>query len=241
METPSSLELTLEHMKCLSNLKFQLLECVYDGRPIAERYMKGDDIIHVHGLAGDYRFYGTWRPSDADWAGKNCKVAVFVGIGDTGECLRPIASVTRLQPLDRCNMLVADTFESSLPVGPEALFRILNKKLRALYDLAGIEASQVINQVIQSGSQIVDDLPNEKTDDWWYGFDIDREYHSTASHPFLSTIWQSGDYWLTLNDNTIVYCLEDGINSTVQIRQVYTCPSNPLIRAIERLHLLYST
>ncbi len=161
----NSLELRLERIKRLSNLKFQLLESVYDRRSVVERYVDGDIVIHVHGFASDYRFCATWHRGDDDWAGNPCKVPVFVGIGEIAEYLRPLASITRLQPLDHCNMLVADTFEPGVPPTLEDLWFIIDRKLCTLDDLLGIELSQVIYKVVQSRPQVVDGFPNENTDD----------------------------------------------------------------------------
>jgi len=165
------LELRLERIKCLSNLQFQLLEYVYDRRSIAERYVDGGVTLHIHGFAtGDYRFCATWRRVDDGRAGNNCKVHVFVGIGESLDEFRPLASLARLQPLDCCNMLVADTFEKGVSPTPELLYAMLDGKLRFVFDLASIEASQLIDKIIQGGSQIVDGFSNENTNDGGIGF-----------------------------------------------------------------------
>ena len=82
-----SLEFRLERIKRLGNLHFELLECFYNGRSIAERYVDGDVLLHVHGLASDYRFCATFGKRDVDWEANNCETLVFVWVGDIPEYL----------------------------------------------------------------------------------------------------------------------------------------------------------
>ena len=231
-----SLELRIEQMKCLSNLQFQLLESVhaYDGRSLSELYLNGETILHIHGLASDYRFCATLRNAkDSEGEGYS-KPHVFVRIRQLSESACPVASVIGLQPLNNCDMFVADAFELGFAPSSEDLFAIINNKLRAIFDFARIRACQLIDEVIQGSSQVVNDFPNEDFDnvgDW-----LSREF--TISHDKLNpfAIFRDEKLWFALNDNVITHSLAECINPTIQIRQMYACPSNPIISAIQRVH-----
>ena len=239
MKPESALELRLEGIKRLGNLQLKLLECVYGRRPIAERYANGDATLHIHGSAGHYLFCAEWRRRDVELTSDRYEVPVFVGIGQGLEHTRPVTSVERLQSLDRCNMLITDTFEKGIAPSPETIFSILNRKLRSVYDIADVQLSQVIDEVIQGGPQVIGDLANEYADDRW---DLRCEWHGhrpdDTNH--LTSLYDQG-LCCVLTDDTITVFLTEDISSTIQIRQVYACPSHPLISAIERLHMLWST
>lgn len=233
-----SLKLRLEHIKHLGNLKMELLKSFYDGRSIAERYINGEILLHVHGFASDYRFCATWRQGDGDSPCNSNEVPVFVWVGNLSEDARPIASIARLQLLDSCNMYIADTFETVLSPPIENLFAIIDGKLCFIYDLLGVKASQLIDQVIQGSSQIIDGFANEnasKMRNWLHDIGC-----RTLDPINLMSIWKDNNCWLALNDNAITYHLAEGVDPLLQICQVYSCPSSPLISAIEWVHdMLY--
>lgn len=235
----NSLELRIEGMKCLSNLQFQLLQSVYvhDGRSIAELYMNGESILHIHGLTSDYRFCATLRNAISDGGFGYSKVHVFVRVGQTLENMCPVTSVIRLQPLDNCDMFIADTFEMEVTPSLESLYGIMNRKLCAIYNRARIKICQLIDEVIQGSSQVVDDFSNEDADNVWHWFN--RELCITKDNLSPFTIFRNKNLWFAFNDNVITDSLAECINPAIQIRQVYACPSNPLISAIQRLHMLY--
>ncbi|KPK20154.1 MAG: hypothetical protein AMJ70_08390, partial [Dehalococcoidia bacterium SG8_51_3] len=63
MGIEKSIERRVEQIKCLSNLKFQLLKSIYGDNEssLGELYMNGESILNVHGLIGKYRFCATLR------------------------------------------------------------------------------------------------------------------------------------------------------------------------------------
>lgn len=234
-----SLELRLERIKGLSNLRRKLLECFYDrrSRSIDERYRDGEAELHVHGLIGDYRFCATWRYGEDHGVHDCCQVPVFVGVGDVSENACPLTSVAGLQPLERCDMYIAQSLETTRSPTAEALFGVLDKKLCAIYGVAGIETGQLIDQIIQRGPQVVDHLADENANDVRYRAEGDTR--RTKYYQNLASIWQKAGCWLALNNDCITYFLADGLDPSLQIRQVFACPLDPLIRAIERVHHLY--
>ena len=230
------LELRLEHAKRLGNLQFQLLQSVYihDGRSIAELYMNGEAVLHIHGLTSDYRFCATLRNAIYDGGFGYSKPPVFVRIGQFSEGACPVASVIRLQPLNYCDMFAADSFEKGTTPSLETFYGILNRKLRAVFNLAGVQACQLIDEVIQSSSQVVSDFPNEDFNNVGHWLNVE----SCTTHDVLDffTFFRDERLWFAFNNNVITHSLAECIDHTIQIRQVYACLSNPLISAIERMH-----
>jgi len=137
------LELRLEHIKCLSNIQFKLLQSVCDVHPIAERY----------------------------------------------------------------------------------------RKLCSIYDIAGINLSQLIDKIIQRGTQIIDDLSGKYAE--YLGGRPYWESGTTQNALDLSTIWEKEGCWLAWNDNCTTFFLPEDVTPSLEIRQVYPCPFNPLISAIK--------
>lgn len=158
---------------------------------------------------------------------------VFVRIGEFSNKLCPITSFVRLQPLDSCNMVITNAFEVGITPTIETIFRFLDGKLSAILDRSRIEACQLIDQIVKSGSQIVDDLAYNDADDIWNS----RGFKFKHSEDIASFIMR---LWIGMYNNTIAYRLTKDIDPTIQIKQVFICPINPLISAIQRVHdMLY--
>jgi len=153
------LELRIEQFKRISNIQHKLLKSFYDGRSVVERYLDGSIAIHIHLFTRNNHIFMTTIKSNASIMSDSCKSFVFVGVGESFNEFRPIASIVRLQPLKHCNV-----FPCQSPKVPflslEVLFRIYNDKLRLLYDTLGIITGQLIDQVIQSFSQGLYNVPN---------------------------------------------------------------------------------
>ena len=231
-----SLELRIEITKSLGNFQFQLLKSFYNGYSISENYLNGCNIIHVHGLFGNNGFCATYLRSNPDRAVNDSELPVLVWVGDRGECLRPFTSTERLQPLDSCNLAFGKSFETTFSLTEKHIRAILDKKLRAIYDILGIKAGQLINEVIESGTQVIDNFANKDTKPKRLvrGWD----FNDSKSSPFFPN-WRSQSYSLCLYHNTIQLLLADNINPMLQVNQVFACPTDPLISAIQRVHMLY--
>jgi len=229
----SLLELRLERIKRFSNLRLQLLQSVYvhDGRTCAELYMDGSAVIHIHGVVGATRFCARLQNVNSILRGglRYCEFPVFVGVGEVSNQLCPITSIIRLQLLDSCDMFSAQTFEIASAPTPEDILAVLDRKLSFLLNRAGIKACKLIDEIIEGRPQVIDDFPNENLDDMRNFGDFNFE----RSNDIASLVRR---FWLTINDNTIAYSLAEDVNPTIQIRQVFICPSNPLISAIEWVH-----
>ncbi len=66
-----SLELALEDSKKFSNLRYELLQLLYDRRTIAERYLNGEACVHIHPLAGEYGICAAWPNRETNWVANN--------------------------------------------------------------------------------------------------------------------------------------------------------------------------
>lgn len=236
----NSLKLRLEGIKCLSNLQFKLLEYFYgnNGLPTSKLYASGEFGIHVHGVARGYRFCAILeriREGNTNRGLGDSEVPVFVRIGKVSEDACPIASVIRLQPLNQCNMFIAKSFKEGVTPSPESLFHIFNRKLRSIYNLLGIQTCQLIDEVIEGRTQIINNFSDENTND--KGGWINTDGCTTQIEPDALSTFRNNKFWLALNGYVITYACTEDIDPTVQIRQVYACPTNPFISTIERLHL----
>ncbi len=239
----SPLELRLETIKSLDNFEYKLLKCFYNGRSILENYLKRENVLHVHGLVGNKGFCATYLRADNNRAIHNGKSSVFVGIGDISKPSRPLATIERLQPLDSCDVFRANssekfTFPFSFDTTDSAVkcfWRVLDWKLRSLYILLGIEAGQRINEVIKSGSEVIDYFADKNAEllrhgDW-----------TTSDIADINELipFNRAPYTLVINRNTIYLILAKGLNPSFQVTEVFTCPIDPLISAIQRVHMLY--
>jgi hypothetical protein len=242
----SPLELRLEISKSRSNFEYQLLECFYNRHTtISENYLKVLNVIHVHGMFGNRGFCARYWKCNSKRAFKETQFPVFVRVGDSIESFRPFTSIERLQSLDSCDVFRAYSSEiSAFPIifdatdSPvERFFRVLNWKLRSLYVLLGIEAGQLINKVIESGTEVIDDFAYDNTTYSWGEFwGESKDKIGNGTNPSISL---SRPYKLCLLGSTLEILLEKDINSLFQIQQVFTCPKDPLISAIQRVHTLY--
>jgi len=227
------LELRLEHMKSLSNIQHKLLKSFYDGRPVTERYLDRSVAIHIHVFTSKDCFCLTSIKAEGDRMFNSREMLVFVRIGEVLEELRPVASLVRLQPLEHCNVFWGQS--SKMPqVTPEILFRIYNNKLRFIYNALGVEAGQLIDKVLQGFPQALDGLPDEPA-----GPRRSRKinWETGGANRYLPLLPLDIDVpLLILQGNVIGYHFDEGLNLGPESVQVFPCPVNLLISAIERLH-----
>lgn len=234
----SSLELRLEYFKSKSNIQHKLLKAFYDGRPISERYLDGSVAIHVHLFASKDCLCVT--AVNADYAGmsESGEMPMFVWVGKVAEKSRPVTSCVRLQPLEHCNVLSSESAEMP-QISLELLLRIYNDKLGFLYDALGIKASQLIDKVFKSNPQIGYGVSNQPANSCWCG-EIDRETSSTERN-LTSLAPDIHNAHLILQGNVICHNFGEGANFRPEGVQVFPCPVNPLISAIEWMHRSNST
>jgi len=242
----SPLELRLEISKSRSNIEYQLLNCFYNRQTtISENYLKVLNVIHVHGMFGNRGFCARYWKCNSKRAFKETQFPVFVRVGNNSKSFRPFTSIERLQPVDSCDVFRANSSEiSAFPIifdatdsPPERFFRVLNWKLCSLYLLLGIEAGQLIDKVIESGTQVIDDFAYDDTTYSWGEFwGESKNKIGNGTSPPLSF---RRPYKLCLFGSTLEILLEKDTDSLFQVQEVFTCPKDPLISAIQRVHTLY--
>ena len=171
----SSLEVLLEVGKRISNFRLDFLDCLYDRRPVFERYLAGDVDLHLHGRVPSYGMVCVTLEAQAS---RNVpfetgvdvksavvtdadKVPVFIGVGTITEPGCPLASVVRLQPLNCCDMGGVKSYEESGRVAAKDIWVAFNGKLRAALFRAGIKFSEFEHQIVHSGSEIVENLSDQ--------------------------------------------------------------------------------
>jgi hypothetical protein len=239
----SPLELRLEISKSLSNVEYQLLQCLYNRRSVLENYLKRENVLHVQGLVGEKSFCAIYLRADNNRTVHNGKLSVLVGIGDISKPFRPLATIERLQPLDSCDVFRANSSEKPIfPLSCDAtdsvvkcFWRVLNWKLRSLYLLLGLEAGQFINKIIESSPKVIDDFADKNAE-----FFRNRDW-ATSDIADINELTPFGrvSYTLVINGNTTNLILAKDLNPPFQVTEVFACPIDPLISAIQRVHILY--
>ena len=159
-----ALEFRLERLKKISDLRDQTIRDYFDGVPkdtkrgmcaYWDNYLNGTDEFHLHlntvrPLCLTYRSavatagkHGTGTHNRDTKAGTSrSEFPMLVWIREVAEKLRPITPVVRLQPLDCCDMCAAETLKSGRYVFREFLWFIVDRKLSAVLNDAGIMPSQ---------------------------------------------------------------------------------------------------
>jgi hypothetical protein len=167
---------------------------------------------------------------------------MLVRIGDISKLSYPLATVERLQPLNSCDVFRANSFEKfTFPFNFDAtdsavkcFWRVLDWKLRSLYVLFGIEASQFINEVIESSPKVINDFTDKDAE-----FFRNRDWASSDIADINELVFDMVPYTLIIDGNTINIILAKDLNPSFQVTEVFACPIDPLISTIQRVHMLY--
>ena len=182
-----SLELRLERINRLGNLQAEVLKGFHDKTSIGKRYIDGVldvriDIKLISADSGEYcareifEAAGRNELHDADSAAttvNRCKLPVFVWVGEFSQGFRPCGSHVRLELLNGVDLRVAESRQIGLNPSGKALLRVFgvnsivfDRELRSRLFTPGILPRQFVDEVIQRGSQIVNDLTcdNSKID-----------------------------------------------------------------------------
>jgi len=176
------------------------------------------------GMIGEVGIVGEGDYLDCPGASEFRKLPVLVHIGKLSERQRPIASFIRLISLENCDMAGVDTFAPGLLFPrPEILWAVYDRKLREVLRRFGIEFSDLENQVFESGSQIVKDLPNTNSNTH---SDRHTNINVTSLIPFVGL--------QTSDDGFSLFQFEAG-NPWPKILKVFICPVDPIKSAIKRM------
>lgn len=100
---------------------------------------------------------------------------MLVWVGESSEQLRPLNSITRLQPLDSCHIAIIDSLEVGFTPSLKTIWSVLNKELCSALVRAGIERGEFINQIVEGSPQIVQNFSDKDRQ-----FGGDREFRAQA-------------------------------------------------------------
>lgn len=156
----SDLELRLERINYLGDLRLEFLKRFSDEVSFAiERYAIGEVSVHIHAAAAHEKFCISLEGSSG-----LAEPPVLVWIADVSQEFRPVHSRVWLQSFDCCLVGAREVLNVSL-MFDKLLSRVFDRKLCALLEGPGIQESEFINEIVQSGAEIVYDLTNQDTDD----------------------------------------------------------------------------
>jgi hypothetical protein len=239
----SSRKIRLEFLKRLSNEQGDYLKRLYDRRPISERYLSGEFDLHIH-FAGNGMWCAMYRASDlAEFriAGKVPdseefpldvgEFPVFISIGEIAENLRRITSTVRLQLLNFCDMRTVEALEPRLSPPREILWRVYDRKLRALLLDAGIEFGQREDEIIESASKVVTGLANQDSNA--------HRYEGASRQRQDEPVRRIG---IELRGDGIFLLPKDMREPLPEISKVFLCPHYSFEGGVERVrgHVMIS-
>ena len=229
VEECSPLEFRLESLKRTSNASLNFLKRLFDRRSVAELYLQGDVDLHVHFLTRNGVFCARLCAFNIEKAQPvsrrehvkskstlvEMKAPVLIRVGKIPKEWRPVATLIRLEPLDCCYMSRIEAIEpTSLLPERKSLLLAFDWKLRALNNPAGIENSQLINQIIEGGSEVVANLPNK-----------DAKEQGDSHITFDRELELARSFQIKIPGNRIMLLLPEGFNSSDKVSKVFSCPS----------------
>jgi hypothetical protein len=208
-------EARVELFKQLSNLRFDFLKRLYDRHFIWERYLLFGHSIHLHArLAVGGLCLSTFSPDDKPEI-QSDKPVVLVRVGKFSEKPCPVASVTRLIPLEQCAMFLPHAFEMAQPLSRKLAFAAFNRKLESVGDffLRTIIVPHSNCHIVQGRPQVV----NEISDDNVNGVTFKLPNFEAINEPII----------MDLLINRIRVHIPVGFKECFQLRQVFMCPFYP--------------
>lgn len=120
-------------------------------------------------------------------------------------------------------MRPADTSEAGRYVVCEFLRRVVNRKLSAVLGDAGVLAGELKDQVVESGSQIVTNLPQDDADD-------QRRAWKEERGPMMNAVRRVR---VEIETNGLKIILPKGGDVPSQLGKMFLCPIDPLKSAVE--------
>lgn len=235
----SPLEFRLECVNGFSNAKYDFLKCLYDGHSVIERYSRLKIDLHVHFLAGERMWCANYRKrksgiidiakrrviGQCGRAAQLWEFPVLVFIRKVNERCRPIASLVRLEPLDRCDMSGIDALAPGIlcPTS-ELIFSVYERKIREILRRAGIEFRDLKDQIFEGGSEIVANLadPNGEAQG-----NTNAERGNAAE--LLPAIG------LEMSDSSLLLFERECNHPLPKVLKVFICPHDPIKSGLERM------
>lgn len=233
-DRPDLFELGLELNKQIGNLRLEFVKRLYDGRPIAELYRIGLTGIHLHvapKLIGQERLFHiccrlrskTQLKDDLTVKLNESEFPMLVWIRQVSEDARPFTTFVQLQALNVCDMRGVESLEPPFLNGQrEAILGVINRKLRAILNLTRVENGERIDEIVETGAEIVNGFPTKNASEW-------RNWRGKCED------WLSG-VRIVLDRSIIrVVVSAETIDQEFKFLQVFPCPLYSEIGVIERL------
>jgi hypothetical protein len=230
-EQGESLELRLERIKRVGNLRLDYLKRVYQGEPFVECYLNHILEIHTHlvfegiGVCGVYRIL---LGSDENSVLQEKEIIVFCEVAEDGKESRPAASVVRLQLLDCCDMRIADTFKGTPSGFLELLWSVGDRKLCSLLPGSAVENSKLPNHVIECGTEAIGSLSRDNSDP-----NANHGIGVTNLPGFDRLAGAYRSLRLKLDDSGLSLFSSDLIMENLKLGKVFAAPSDLSVGAFE--------
>lgn len=228
-ETGASLELRLERIKRLGNLRLDHLKRFYNWQSIAEGYAQGRLEFHTHGQFAGVPFCGRYLVMEVVNMPDENEIVVLVQIAQSLKVCGPFASVVRLQPLDCCDMGVGETFEVAGRMSLEAVWRRFDRKLCISSLGSAIQFRQAADQVIQGRPKTVGDLADQDlklVGDRNVLKDFSFRYDGALAMRYRSVVHTLDDRRFSLSGDNLIM---DSLN----LFDMFPCPVDKGISCIE--------
>jgi hypothetical protein len=216
------LEQRLELLNQLGALKLQYLKRLYERKPVWERYL-GGELLHVHGsnVNASIGVCATFQ-RDTNTPDILCpldnKMRMLVFVGQNPQTCKPIRTIVRLNPLEQCDVYVADAFEKCITMTPKRLFAIFNRELDEMADLlrAGVLEGNQCRKIIEGRTEAIGELADD---------------HPKFRRSILGAINVRLDSFDTARPDINVIGNQFRIAANVfdpilQIRQMFMCPAH---------------
>jgi len=171
-----ALEKRFELVKYSFNAAQKGLKALYDGRSIGESYRVGRIDLHIHVVWPVELFF----PHTYPFRGKLCfvckaylrgnvaniffdrdEMTMLVHVGESAKQAETLASVVRLEPLEKCDYFDRDTFQLGRNLIRETVWRLFNRKLDTLTDFARGLLGDGVGNLVQRVSEGVGKLSDE--------------------------------------------------------------------------------
>src|SRR5205814_940113 len=157
----SLLELKIERLNRLGNLRFDYLKRFHDPEPIFQGYKENRLEVHLHGEISGTRLCGVFSRFDTHKAVMHDehKVIVFVQVDQSTQGVSPLDSVVGLQFLDSCYLVSGELADKVIPWVPESLWRAFDRKLCSTFEAS--KDVQLTDHVIKRFPEIPSGIPNQ--------------------------------------------------------------------------------
>jgi hypothetical protein len=158
----SNLELRAERINYEGNLALENLKGFYDGQTVAEGYCNGRFSFHLHvgavrPCAFEY-FANTISNEGLGTASHDCDFPMLVWVRDVAQGFRPVDSLVRLVRLDSVYVRGRAASQVTWSESLKAVAIVANRKLGSVLTGTGIVPSQLKDEMIERGSEVMDTI-----------------------------------------------------------------------------------